>query len=90
MELTENIGSLKDFSSTKVIWDELILPSLESLELKTATWWLSKRKKDLSLCLNIKKSKARSSYDVFYLTEEYDILETLGMGTYAHVRKAKK
>ena len=88
MEFNSDKGKKKEYSSTKVISKELEILSLSSLEGTPSTSQGKRLRKLPSLSLSITKEKVKLDRVSFDIKDDYDIIETLGMGTYAYVRKA--
>ena len=78
----------REYSSAKLIPQDLEVLSLSSMEGKSNTSEGRRLRKLPSLSLSITKEKVKLNPVSFDIKEHYDIIETLGMGTYAYVRKA--
>lgn len=79
----------KDYSSSKAITCDLECLSLNSMEGTINNKGRKVRRKFSSLSLNTtKEKKVELQTESYNLKDEYDIVGTLGMGTYAYVRQA--
>jgi hypothetical protein len=80
---------LKEFSSSKNITDKLDCLSLDSLEGTSHNKGRKAKRKFSNLSLNTTKEKTEENkLQVYNIKNYYDIVETLGMGTYSYVRHA--
>lgn len=80
---------LKEYLSTKVISEELECLSLDSLEGTSHNKGRKAKRKYSNLSLNTTKEKTEENkLQVYNLKDYYEIVETLGMGTYSYVRHA--
>eukprot|EP00345_Euplotes_harpa_P018466 CAMPEP_0168334428 /NCGR_PEP_ID=MMETSP0213-20121227/10263_1 /TAXON_ID=151035 /ORGANISM="Euplotes harpa, Strain FSP1.4" /LENGTH=248 /DNA_ID=CAMNT_0008339073 /DNA_START=49 /DNA_END=792 /DNA_ORIENTATION=- len=78
---------MPDHSSSKLIRD-LDDSALNELEGTSGAKGKPRKKNLSSLSLNIPKSKVTLNSASYNIREDYDVIETLGMGTYAFVRSA--
>lgn len=80
----------KEYSSSKAIAYDLECLSLNSMEGTSNNKGKRVRRKfsALSLNTNTTKDKEDTVTETYNLKDEYEIVETLGMGTYAYVRLA--
>lgn len=90
MDLNKNCEILINYSSAKFNNDDIDILSLNDNKITENTKNTKKREiKRKTLSLKIIKNKAKSADDSFNISDDYEMLDTLGMGAYAYVRKAR-
>lgn len=84
--MENNTGNRKMYKSSKTIPMDLECLSLDGMEGKQKSQPRKMQRKFSSLSLSCDKEKAELSPQAYNIKDEYDIVETLGYGTYSYVR----